>query len=97
MSIHPLINAFRRQQRQMPITNPLQSYRTGCDAKAGSSDSEDLENACLPLQAGEIWLVKILNVPQVHESHAIEVALVRQNLEHHTDYIAVSYAWVLRN
>jgi hypothetical protein len=52
-----------------------------------------LESAYLPLQAGEIRLLKILNVPQVHESHAIEFTLVRQNLEHRTDYIAVSYAW----
>src|SRR6202020_2967040 len=65
----------------------------GCDAETGSSDSEDLEYAYLPLQAGEIRLLKILNTPQVHGSCAIEITLLRHNLEHCADYIAVSYAW----
>jgi hypothetical protein len=47
----------------------------------------------LPLQAGEIRLLKILNTPQVHGSCAIEITLLRHNLEHCVDYIAVSYAW----
>jgi hypothetical protein len=47
----------------------------------------------LPLQAGEIRLLKILNVLQVYEPHSIQITLLRHNLEHCTDYIAVSYAW----
>ena len=52
-----------------------------------------MEYAYLPLQEDEIRLLKIVNVPQPPESHAIEVTLVRQNLQHVPDYIAISYAW----
>jgi len=75
------------------MTNPLQSYGTAVMRKPALQILKTWESAYLPLQAGEIRLLKILSVPQVHESHAIEVTLVRQNLEHRTDYVAVSYAW----